>query len=102
MFDKYAPVVSWTTVTIILVFSLVLGLVIQQVHYNSSFCQAPLEQTVYVELPRKFEILKMTLLLQQYIYGLHQSLLKFYKRLHQGSDGSVNPIMMTDSSLIVQ
>ena len=56
MFETYAPVVSWITVRILLVLSVVLNLSTQQVDYTNAFCQAPLEQTVYVELPKGFEV----------------------------------------------
>ena len=58
--------------------SLVLGLETQQVDYTNAFYQVPLEQTVFVELPRGFEVPNMALLLQQSVYGLRQSPLNFY------------------------
>ena len=55
VFETYAPVVSWITVRLLLVLSVVMALCTQQVDYTNAFCQAPLDQTVYVELPRGFE-----------------------------------------------
>ena len=55
VFETYAPVVAWITLRLLLVLSLVLGIQTQQVNYTNAFCQDPLEQTVYVELPRGFE-----------------------------------------------
>ena len=43
VFETYAPVVSWVTVRIILVLSLVLNLFAHQVDYTNALCQAPLE-----------------------------------------------------------
>ena len=43
VFDTYTPVVSWITVRLLLVMSLVFGLATQQVDYTNAFCQAPLE-----------------------------------------------------------
>ena len=51
VFETYAPVVSWTVVLLLLVISIILQLKIQQVDYVNSFCQVPLEQSVFVELP---------------------------------------------------
>ena len=45
------------------------------------FFQAPLEQTVFVELPRRFEMPNQVLHLQQSVHGLLQSPLNFYKHL---------------------
>ena len=84
VFETYAPVVSWITVRILLVLSLVLGLSTQQVDYTNAFCQAPLEQTVYVELPKGFEMPNKVLHLQKSVYGLRQSPLNFYKHLRSG------------------
>ena len=69
---------------ILLVLSLILNLSTQQVDYTNAFCQDPLEQTVFVELPRGFEVPNMVLLLQQSVYGLRQSPLNFYNHLRQG------------------
>ena len=84
VFETYAPVVSWITVRILLVLSLVLNLSTQQVDYTNAFCQAPLEQTVYVELPKGFEVPNKVLHLQKSVYGLRQSPLNFYKHLKEG------------------
>jgi hypothetical protein len=43
VFNTYAPVVSWITVRLLLVLSLILGLQTQQVDYTNALCQAPLE-----------------------------------------------------------
>ena len=56
MFNTYAPVVSWVNVRLILVISLVLNLQAQKVDYTNEIFQALLDQTVYVELPRGFEV----------------------------------------------
>ena len=56
VFDTYAPVVSWITVRLLLVLSIIFNMHTQQVDYTNAFCQAPLEQTVFVDLPKRFEI----------------------------------------------
>ena len=84
VFDTYAPVVSWITVRLLLVMSIVFNMCTQQVDYTSAFCQAPLDQTVFVELPGGFEAPNKALLLKQSVYGLRQSPLSFYKHLRQG------------------
>jgi hypothetical protein len=63
---------------------MVLQLENQQVDYTNAFCQAPLDQTVFVELPSGFESPNKVLLLQKSVYGLRQSPLNFYKHLRQG------------------
>ena len=51
VFDIFTPVVSWMTVHLLFVISTILNLNKQQVDYTNAFCQVPLEETVYVELP---------------------------------------------------
>ena len=70
VFDTFATVVSWTTVRLLFVLSIVLDLHTQQVDYTNAFCQAPLEETVYVELPEGYKIPNKVLLLKKSFYGL--------------------------------
>ena len=83
MFDTYSPVVSWITVWLLLVISLVFNLATQQVDCTNVFCQAPIEQTIFVELPSGFEVPNKVLLLNYSVYGLMQSPLNFYMHLMQ-------------------
>ena len=68
-FDTYAPVVGWTTVRLLLILSLQLGLETKQVDYTAAFVHADIDlppnfdamsaeqkrqQGVYVEMPRGF------------------------------------------------
>ena len=82
--DTYAPVVCWITVRLLFVMFLVLKLDTQQVDYNNAFCQAPLDQNVYVELSHGFEVPNIVLPLRQSAYGLRKSPLDFYKHLREG------------------
>ena len=84
VFETFAPVVDWITVRLLLILSMVLQLATQQVDYTNAFCQAPLDQMVFVELPAEFESANKVLLLQKSVYGLRQSPLNFYKHLRQG------------------
>ena len=70
VFETFAPVVTWITVRILLVLSMILQLETQQVDYTNAFCQAPLDQTIFVELPAGFEAPNKGLLLQKSVYGL--------------------------------
>jgi hypothetical protein len=50
-FETYAPVVSWSTVRLLLILSVTLGLATKQVDYTLAFVQADLKEEVYVEMP---------------------------------------------------
>jgi len=82
-FNTFAPVVQWVTVRLLLNLSITLDLETVQVDYVSAFCQAPIEEGVYVELPRGWQTLKSigikvdfkedhVLKLNQSLYGLRQ------------------------------
>ena len=54
VFEIFAPVVALITVRLLLILSMVLNLATQQVDYTNAFCQTPLDQMVFVELPAEF------------------------------------------------
>ena len=91
-FDIFAPVVQWSTVRMMFILSLQLGLASTQVDYVSAFCQALIEEEVYVGLPRRWETLNTmnipekfkkdhVLKLKRSMYGLRQSPRNFFKHL---------------------
>ena len=53
-FKKYAPVVSWLTVRMMLVISLNLRWHTRQVNFLNVFVQAKLEENVYITIPQHF------------------------------------------------
>ena len=63
VFDTYVPVVSWSTVRLMLVVSLAFRYT-KQIDCMNFFCQAPLEQIVFVELPGEFKASNKVLLLK--------------------------------------
>jgi hypothetical protein len=50
--ETYAPVVSWSTIRLILLLSSILGLRTRQVDYTQAFPQAPLDDPVYMHMPQ--------------------------------------------------
>ena len=82
-FETYAPVVSWLTVQLIFVIALVLNLQSVQVDYTAAFVQAPLEDDVYVDMPRDFRETNQVYKLKRYLYGLKQAAQNFYQHLKQ-------------------
>jgi hypothetical protein len=48
-FDTYAPVVSWTTVRLMLMLSLELGLATKQVDYTAAFVHAPIDKPAHFD-----------------------------------------------------
>ena len=57
VFETFAPVVSWTTVRLLLIISVILKLTTTQVDYTAAFCQAPMDHDVYVALPKGWQTL---------------------------------------------
>jgi hypothetical protein len=78
-FDKYAPVVSWSTVRLLLVTSITQGWKSKQVDFSNAFVQADLEEEVYLTLPAGFDgpsgedRKDVVLKLKKSLYGLVQA-----------------------------
>ena len=83
VFYTYAPVVSWTTVRLLLILTCVLGLATAQVDYTAAFVQAKIQDDVYVAMPRgKLKPGKVLKLLRS-LYGLKQSPKNFFDHLKE-------------------
>ncbi len=91
-FDTFAPVVSWSTVRLLLILSIVLNLKTTQVDYTAAFCQAPIDSEVYISQPRGWQQLNKlglpvefkpdhVLRLNRSVYGLRQSPKNFFEHL---------------------
>jgi hypothetical protein len=95
-FSTYAPVVSWTTVRLLLILSVQLSLETKQVDYTSAFVHAEIDKPpnfdtmskeeqertgVYVEMPRGFLQKGKVLKLKKSLYGLKQSPRNFFHHL---------------------
>ncbi|MGH7954625.1 MAG: reverse transcriptase domain-containing protein, partial [Gloeomargaritales cyanobacterium] len=86
-FDTYAPVVSWTTLRLMLTMSIVLNLKTKQVDYANAFAQAKLKKPVYVELPKGFRATEegdYVLYMTSSLYGLRQAAERWFDRLSKG------------------
>ena len=53
-FDTCAPVVSWTTVRILLILSVILGLDTKRFDYTCALLHASSAEDVYIRMPRGF------------------------------------------------
>ena len=87
----YAPVVSWSTVRLLLTLAILLkvGRLTKQVDYTNAFVQANLkeDEDVYVALPKCFILLgrpEVVLKLIKSLYGLKQAPLRWFERLRDG------------------
>jgi hypothetical protein len=95
-FDTFAPVVSWTTVRLMLILSAILDLHTRQADYTAAFVHAPIDrdpnfdslspeqqarQGVYVDMPRGFSQPGKVLRLNKSLYGLKQSPRNFFQHL---------------------
>lgn len=84
VFDTYAPVVQWSTVRLLLILSVALGLVTVQVDYENAFVQAVLPEPVYIEMPRGYRQEGKIFKLYRNVYGLREAPLNFYNKLVNG------------------
>ncbi len=92
-FETWAPVVNWTTVRLLLILSIQLGLTTKQVDYTAAFVHAPIDlppnydamtpkeqaqQGVFVDMPRGFTEPGKVYKLKKSLYGLQQSPRNFF------------------------
>ena len=109
-FETFAPVVNWTTVRLLLIMSVVLGLATSQADYTAAFVQSPIDRDpnwenmsaeereqsgVFVEMPRGFKVPGKVLRLKRSLYGLKQSPRNFFNHL-KGNLEKVGFEAMTD------
>jgi hypothetical protein len=82
-FDTYAPVVSWTTVWTLLKMACVLKLQTQQIDYTLAFCQASLDEPIYVEMHQSYQVPGKVLKLKRSLYGLAVAPKLFFETLKE-------------------
>jgi len=82
-FKTYAPVVQWTTVRLLLILEVLLGLKSKQGDITATFLHAnvPEDEEIYVEMPLGFEKKGKVLKLKKTLYGLRQSPRAFWQYL---------------------
>ena len=74
--DTYSPVVSWSTVRMMLLLGLMCGLKTKQLDYTNAFAQADLPEPAYMELPEKFKDLGD---------GFEDPIIELHKSLYGGA-----------------
>ena len=86
-FQTYAPVVSWITVRMLIIFSALQNLSTIQVDYSNAFAQGHLSEAIYLKVPPSFvgkhgddTILK----LNRSLYGLRQAAICWFDKLKEG------------------
>ena len=88
--DTYAPVISWTTVRILLILSVLLNLKTHQVDYVQAFPQAslPEDETIFMEIPDGYtpngHPKTKVLQLLKNLYGLKQAAFHWNEILRSG------------------
>ena len=82
-FETYAPVVQWTTIRLMLILEVLLGLKSKQGDVTAAFLHATLgkDEHIYCEMPLGFRIPGKVLKLKKTLYGLRQSPRAFWKYL---------------------
>lgn len=83
-FNTYAPVEAWSTVQLLLILSVIMGLAMKQVNYKLAFIQADIKDDIYVQMAKGFEQPGHVYKLKKSVYGLRQSPLNFFEHLKNG------------------
>ena len=55
-FETYAPVVTWFSVQLLIIFTILFKWAIKQVYFVMAYAQAPIETDIYMDLPHGIEI----------------------------------------------
>jgi len=85
--DKYAPVVNWSTVQLLMILTVREKLHTRLVNFTNAFAQAILKDAVYCELHKLYESTDrsgVVLKLNKSLCGLVQAPLCWYKHLREG------------------
>lgn len=121
--ETYAPVVSWRTVCLTLILSLLSGLKSHQVDYVSAYTQAPLDCNLYMNIPPGFVVqndklvftrestkgnsLQYVLRIKKNMYGLRQAGNNWFDKLHESllargfKQSSIDPCLFIRSNCII-
>lgn len=85
--DTYSPVVQMTSVRLLLILTLLLGLKSRSVDFTLAFTQAPIDMPTFLELPAGFsvdgDVGDYVLELRKTLYGLRQAGLNWFETLRQ-------------------
>ena len=80
--ESYSPMVQWSSVHLMLIFSIIHSLETRQVDYVNAFAQATLDKEVYIEMPQGFEHDQDCVpKLKKSLYGMSDSPLLFFELL---------------------
>ncbi len=80
-FETYAPVLVWSTMRLLLILTIKLGLSTKQVDYTLAFVQADLKETVYVEMTKLLKNQGHVYKLKKSVYGLQQAPINCFNTL---------------------
>lgn len=108
--ESYAPVVTWSTVRLVLLLSTILNLKSRQLDYTQAFPQAELQNPVYMKLPQgwfydthtkslqqhsnpKFNDTSHLIQLKRNLYGCKQAAQNWYQPVNNGilAEGFISP-----------
>ena len=111
-FETYAPVVAWSTVRLVFVLAILKGLKSRQIDYVQAFPQAPLDDEVYMELPKGVMsenegARDYILRLRKNLYGLRQAAMNWFEYLKAGlikrgfRQSTIDPCLFTKDDTIL-
>ena len=72
--QTYAPVAKWSSIRLMLIMCALQGWYSRQIDYVLAFPQAPVEQTIYMKIPRGFEMEDKSLNTKEYVSELHRNI----------------------------
>jgi Reverse transcriptase (RNA-dependent DNA polymerase) len=111
-FETFAPVVSWATVRLFLVLSILLEWKTVAVDFASAFVQAPLDEPIWIHLPRGFRSSmpgRTCLRLKRSLYGISIAPRLWFKHLFDAllqpdfglTQSAIDPCLLISPTLLV-
>ena len=111
--DTYSPVIQWSSVRLMLIFTILFGLHTQSIDFSNAFAQAnmPADTNIYLEMPENFASTDKSdcvLKLKKSLYGSTIAPRLWYEKLKKGliarnfGVSTVDPCMFIRKDCIVQ
>jgi hypothetical protein len=112
--DTYSPVVSWSTVRLVLILSLILQWHARSIDFIMAYPQADVKTDIYMQLPKgtsladdKFNDKNQLLKLRKNLYGLKDAGRTWYECITSGlkqrgfQQSNIDPCLFTKDSVIL-
>jgi hypothetical protein len=100
--DSYAPVVQWSSICLCLILATMLGIPTQQIDFTQAFCNADINEDVYISIPQGWYYCVITAQLKQHNnprYRDHEYCMQLVKNLYGTKQAARNWYLLLSETL---